>query len=695
MSLETKHFYDFENFRIDPDERVLLREGKPVPLTPKAFQMLMILVENHGHIVDKEKLLSEIWADSFVEEGNLSVNARRLRQALADDANKPKYIETIARRGYRFIADVRCVESDDRELASKDERPAPQLNGKEAASDEFPHPLRRSESKRAGAVVALADWRHAVNDPKGDVQEAASEKSNRLDTTIELVRPTPSAQNKGKRYSYIFAGLLLLSALLVALNAGGLRDRLLGLADPHPVRSLAVLPLENLSGDPAQEYFTDGMTDALIGDLAKIGELRVISRTSSMHYKGTKKSLPEIAAELNVDAVVGGTVQRVGERVRIRVQLIHAATDRHLWAETYERDLRDVLDLQSEIARSIAREVQIKTTPDEQARLSPRRPVHPRALEEYLQGRYLYFNKRTEENLRKAIEHFQTAVKEDPTYASAYAGMADCYKALAAVQFSVLSPDESRRRAEEAAEQALKLDSGLAEAHSALGVIKHYNWDWDAAERGLKRAIELNPNYALAHMAYADYLMSRGRVEESLAAADRARELDPLSLAISVQRGFQFANARRYDEAIQQLRRVIALDPNHYQAHWFLGHVYAFNGQHDEAVAASEKAVSLSGRAPGALGMLGLVYGLAGRKDEAAEVLNELLELNERRYVTPTAVAWVYIGLGDKDKAFVWLEKAYQEHSYYIAYLKANPIADSLHSDPRFADLVRRVGLPQ
>ncbi len=255
-----------------------------------------------------------------------------------------------------------------------------------------------------------------------------------------------------------------------------------------------VLPLENLSGDPAQEYFADGMTDALIGDLARIGELRVISRTSSMHYKGTKKSLPEIAGELKVDAVVEGTVQRSGERVRIRAQLIHAATDRHLWAETYERDVRDVLDLQSEIARAIAREVQIKTTPAEQARLTPRQPVHPKAFDDYLQGRYLFWNKRTEENLRKAIEYFQSAIREDPAYALAYAGLADCYNALGSVQIGALPPVEARRRAEEAAVKALELDPALAEAHSALGYVKHFNWDWAAAEQEIKRAIELNPN---------------------------------------------------------------------------------------------------------------------------------------------------------------------------------------------------------
>jgi eukaryotic-like serine/threonine-protein kinase len=498
--------------------------------------------------------------------------------------------------------------------------------------------------------------------------------------------------SKRRAVALVVLLLVLTTGLVAGVSQLFFRESSATPASLSEITSLAVLPLENLSGDPAQEYFADGMTDALIGDLARIGELRVISRTSSMHYKGSTKSLPEIAGELKVDAVVEGTVQRSGERVRVRAQLIHAATDRHLWAETYERDMRDVLNLQSDIAQAIARQVQIQLTPAEQARLTPRRPVHPKAFDDYLQGRHLW-NRRTEENLGRAIEYFQSAIREDPTYAHAYAGLADAYNALGTVQISVLPPSEARQRAEAAAVKALELDSGLAEAHVALGAVNHFNRNWTAAEQLFERAIELNPSYADAHLAYASYLMTRGRAEESIAASNRARELDPFSLSISAHRGFLLENARRYDEAIEQLRRVIAMDPNNYQAHWYLGHTYAANGQFNEAVAASEKAVSLSGRATGALGFLGLAYGLAGRKGDATRILNELLALDERRYVTPAALANVYIGLGDYDRAFVWLEKAYQERSGYIVWLKVFPIVDPLRSDPRFDDLVRRVGL--
>lgn len=457
------------------------------------------------------------------------------------------------------------------------------------------------------------------------------------------------------------------------------------------IKSLVVLPLENLSGDPSQEYFADGMTDALIGELAKIGALRVISRTSAMHYKGTTKSLPQIAKELNVDGVVEGTVQRSGDRVHIRVQLIYAASDNHMWAETYERDLRDVLGLQGEVAQTIVHQIQIKITPDEQARLTKTVAVSRKALDDYLQGHYL-LGRRGE--LDKAIDYFQSALTEDPTYAPAYAGLAACYNSLGSVVVGELSPTDARLRAEESALKALQLDNTLAEAHSALGHTYNYLWNWAAAERELKRAIELNPNSAEAHSIYSHHLSAMGRADEAIAEANRAQELDPLALFISTQRGYILTNARRYDEAIDQLNRVTALDPNDYRAHWFLATAYANDKRFDEAVATSEKAVVLSSRTPSTLGLMGMCYGLAGRKAEANKVLDELLELNRRRYVTPVAMAQIYIGLGDKDRAFAWLEKAYQERSYFMAFLKVIPLADPLRSDPRLDDLLRRMRIP-
>jgi TolB-like protein/Tfp pilus assembly protein PilF len=507
--------------------------------------------------------------------------------------------------------------------------------------------------------------------------------------------PLPSVSYRRillRRWPILLVGLLLVSVLLAALNVGGLRERLLGKGNPVRIQSLAVLPLENLSRDAAQDYFADGMTDALIGELAKIGALRVISRTSAMLYKGTTKSLPQIAKELNVDGIVEGTVQRSGDRVNIRVQLIYAASDHHMWAESYERDLRDVLGLQGEVAQTIARQIQIKVTPDEQARLTKSVAVSRKALDDYLQGHYL-FGKGGQ--LPKAIEYFQSAIKEDPTYAQAYAELAVSYNSLGSVVVGEASPADTRLRAQENALKALEFDNTLAEAHAALGHTYAYMWNRAAAEHEFKRAIDLNPNSAEAHMFYFHYLSAMGRADEAIAEANRAQELDPLSLLISTQRGFILTHARRYDEAIDQLHRVTELEPNDYRPRWFLAIAYANNKQFDEAIATSEKGVVLSSRTPSMLGVMGMCYGLAERKAEANKVLAELLELDRRRYVTPVALVQVYIGLGDNDQAFAWLEKAFQERSYLMSFLKVEPMVDPLRSDPRFDDLLRRIGLSQ
>ncbi len=625
MPEEKQHFYEFGPFRLDPQKRRLMRDGDVVRLTPKAFDLLLVLVEERGRTVEKDELFAKVWPGVVVEENNLNQNITALRKSLGDSRQESQYIATIPGVGYRFVAEV---------------------------------------TSRAEGLTPDQSSEHS--------QAAPAARGNLLGYALVVLLPLV---------------MVALGFALYKLYAGEKRA-------PVAISSIMVLPLENLSGDSQQEYFADGMTDALIGDLAKIGGLHVISRTSSMHYKGTKKSLPEIAKEISVDAVVEGTVQRSGDRVVIRAQLIHAATDRHLWVETYERPVRDVLDLQSEIAQAIAREVQIKMTPDERARLKSRHPVRPKAFDEFLQGRFLYWNRRTGENLTTAIDHFQNAIKEDPNFAQAYVGLADCYNAQGAVQVAAMPPLDARSRAEEAATKALELDPGLAEAYSALGYVNLFNWNWTAAEQYFKRAIELNRNYANAHNFYASFLISRGSIDDAIAASNRARELDPFSLSISAQRGFLLENARRYSEAIEQLHAVIKMDPNHYQAYWILGHTYAAHGQHREAIAASEKAVELSQRTPGALGILGLAYGLAGRKAEANQILNELLKLNESRYVTPAALVNVYIGLGDKDQAFAWLEKAYQEKSNYVVFLKVFPILDTIRSDPRFPDLVRRIGLP-
>jgi len=478
----------------------------------------------------------------------------------------------------------------------------------------------------------------------------------------------------------------------VALNVGGWRQRLLSSTGPPKIQSLAVLPLENLSGDPTQEYFADGMTEEVTTELAQIGALRVISRTSVEHYKGTKKTLPEIARELHVDAVVAGSVERSGDRVRITAQLIEAATDRTLWAKSYQQSLTDVLSLQEEAARAISSEIRINLTPQEQARLARVRPVNPEAHNAYLKGRY-FWNKKSEDGLKKGLEYFQQAIDLDSSYASAYAGEADSYYGLGNGGF--LAPREAYSKAKAAALRALELDNSLTEAHASLALVNEiFEFDWAGAERQFRRAIEINPNYASAHEFYAWYLANTGRGEESIVEIKRAQELDPLSLDINANLGRMLYYARRYDQAIEQCRKTLEMDPAFPSAHYVLGMVYAQKGMYEESIGALRKAASFYGFRSMVLATLGWTYALAGRRGEALTVLAQLKLLAKQRYVDATALALVYTGLGNKDQAFAWLEMGYQERSVMMTALKSDARFDGLRSDPRFQDLLRRVGFP-
>jgi serine/threonine protein kinase/TolB-like protein/Flp pilus assembly protein TadD len=484
---------------------------------------------------------------------------------------------------------------------------------------------------------------------------------------------------------------------LVLLLVVGLGWRLRSLPPgprPGQIQSLAVLPLANLSHDPQQEYFADGMTDELITDLAKIDVLRVISRTSVMHYKGSKKTLPEIARELNVDAVVEGTVERSVDRVRIRAQLIHAADDRHLWAESYERDVRDVLALQDEVARTIANEIKVKLTPHEQAQLTSARPVNPQVHELYLKGRY-YWNKRTPEALKKSLEYFQQAIDKDPSYALGYAGMADAYAMLGSGEYGILPPKEAFPKAEAAAMKALELDNVLAEPHATLGYSKDFDWDWQGAEREFQQAINLNPGYTTAHHWYAIHLTGLGRNTEAIAEIRKAESLDPLSIIISADAAWVFYFARRYEQEGEQARKTLEMDPNFAIAHMYLSYSYLHMAKDKEAVAEMKKAVDLSGGSLPMVGNLAYIYALAGRRYEAIKILSDLRTRSKREFVSPDVFAQIYTGLGNKDQAIAWLEKGYERRSDFAGLLKVLPELDPLRSDPRFEALVRRVGLPQ
>jgi len=481
--------------------------------------------------------------------------------------------------------------------------------------------------------------------------------------------------------------------LLIAFNVGDWRERLLGRTGAPRIDSLAVLPLANLSGDPQQEYFADAMTEELIATLGQIEALRVTSRTSVMRFKDVRPvgGLPEIARQLKVDAVVEGSVLHSGDRVRITAQLIDARTDRHVWARSYERDLRDVLGLQTDVAQAIANEIKIKLTPQEQARLARSHPISPEAHEAYLKGRY-HWNLRTEQGLKKGIEYFQQAIDKDPDYAPAYAGLADSYVGLA--EWGLMASREAYPRAKAAASRALGIDETLAEAHASLGAARNdYDWDWVGAEKEFKRAIELNPGYATAHQWYAEYLSEKGRHDEAVAELRRAQELDPLSPIIGAVGGYIFLFAGRYDEAEAQCRRALELNAGFYPAHFNLGRVYLQEKLYAQAISEYEKAIAPEEGNPELATELVRGYAAAGKRTEALKTLSQLKELSKRRYISPYRIAQAYAALGDFDQAFALLEKAYEERTGDLIQLKVEPENDPLRSDPRFQDLLRRMNL--
>jgi serine/threonine protein kinase/Tfp pilus assembly protein PilF len=512
----------------------------------------------------------------------------------------------------------------------------------------------------------------------------------RLKRSTESAQALPQAIRERPRSRL---RVMLASVLAVAI--------LVGLAwrfnwfrpSPHSgsIHSIAVLPLENLSHDPEQEFFAQGMTEDLITNLAKISALRVISRTSVMQYKGTNKQLPQIAKELNVDAVVEGSVQRSGDHVRITAQLIEAADDKHLWAESYDRDLRDVLSLQDQVARQIAREVRVQLTPQEEEQLAVGRSINPNAYQLYLKGRF-HWNKGDEQDLKKSVEYYRQAIAEDPNDALAYAGLADSYSAFSDWY---LAPRKVMPQAKAAVTKALELDESLAAAHNSLCFIHTiYDWDWQGAERECRRAIELNPNFADAHDNYASYLAALGQWDRAIAELHRAEELDPLSFHIYSDGALDFYLARRYDEAVGQALKAIELQPDFFLAHSNLAMIYVQMGKLPEAVTEAQKGSQLS-ESPLAKGVLGYAYAAAGNELEARKVAEELVANIKTRFVCPFEIGTTYLRLGQKYEAFLWFEKAYEERSICIFTMKFDPRLDPIRSDPRYDSIVRRVAFPQ
>lgn len=633
MNSQSHERYDFGPFQLDTAEHCLLRDGQPVPLTPKVFDLLKVLVQNNGRLVEKDELLKEIWPDSFVEEGNLNRNISILRKVLGEEASGGPYIETVPKRGYRFVARV-----------------------KTGGNGLGP----------TGTALIDRDTLPKVPFPEADP-----------DSSVQPRRAVP------RRRWLILGGL---AALFLGTGFYVLMHRAAHSALKPEIRSLAVLPSQNLSGDPAQEHFADGMTEALISNLAQISALRVVSRTSVMTFKGSKKPLPEIARELKAEGVVESSVQRENGRVKVTIQLIHAATETHLWARHYERAMTDVLKLQDEIARAIADEVRIQTTPEDRARMSTARAVNPAAHEAYLLGRY-HYGKHIIDDHKRAISHFERAIQIDPSFAPAYAGLSLAWQKLGIQTRSVLGAVEPQARA--AAQKALELDDRLAEAHVARSNLQFfYEWDWAGAENTLRRALELDPNNLDAHFSYAVLLMCLGRNEESIREIQVAEQLDPLSAQVQSAFGRILSRAGKQNEAVERLKQAIALEPRSHQAYTRLAAVYAQMGRYSEAIETFDKAHALRG-IPGdkrSLAIRAHVYARMGKQAEAQRMLRGL--------EPTTTAAGAYVALGNKDEAFRLLFHLVEERKDYVFMVNSDPQFASLHPDPRWMELLRRMNFP-
>jgi TolB-like protein/DNA-binding winged helix-turn-helix (wHTH) protein/Tfp pilus assembly protein PilF len=674
--------YEFGPFRVDALRRVLLRETNEVRLPAKSFEILLVLLEEKGRLVDKDELMRRVWPDAVVEENNLTVNMSALRKSLGESPRDHRYLVTVPGRGYQFVADVR---QDVGERTGKSEE-EPLAN--QGVTEVIPEPgVRDKEAEHLS--FSNTDL------GSGPAQVTAQQTNVAASNRVADIHTTSSAEyivgeiKRHKNGALSVLAALLATTMIVAYLA---YSRHSAGSDKTGISSIAVLPFANKSDDPNAEYLSDGISDSLINSLSQLPGLKVIARSSSFQYKGKEVDIQEVAQALGVEAVLTGRVLQRGDGLIISVELVNASDKTQMWGEQYDRKMSDLLATQHEIAREIVDKLKLKVSGEEKG-VARHYTESNEAYQLYLKGRF-YWNKRTAEAIKKSIEYFNQAIDKDPRFALAYAGLADCY----VVPANRLPPREAMPKAKAAAIRALELDETLAEAHASLGrVLAAYDWDWTSAEKQYKRALELNPRYAVAHQWYGGYLAVMGRSDEAIAERKRAVELEPLSSIINFELGLAFYYARDYDQAIEQFQKTLELDQNFPSAHNFLPAAYEQKGMYNEAIAEFKKAFPLTARSEWTFSKAGLghVYAVTGKKSEARTMLDELKQASEQEYVPANSIALIYAGLGEKDQAFAWLDKAYEQHTFQMQWIKIEPRWDNLRSDPRFQALIRRVGLPQ
>ncbi len=648
------HYYQFGSFRADPVERLLLREDHPIPITTKAFDTLLILLERSGHLVSKAELMKLVWRDAFVEEGNLTVTISMLRKALGDDGPEHKFIQTVPKQGYRFLADVQQVEVDS-----------------EPAVEASPSALPPTQKQSSDATASIAH-------PPIEI------------TPVKVELPASSLISKARSHWAVAFSLLALAIVASGFMTKSLWSIYSHKQSSREIKSLAVLPfqVQNFGGN---EYLGVGMADAIITRLAASEQVVVRPTTAVMPYVDSPGNAVSIGRQQDVDAVLVGNIDAAGNEARVNVQLLRVADGKSLWSGLFRRKKDQLAALEAEVEEGVIKSLNVGGEPIKKSRIAGTQTQNPTAYKLYMEGRY-FWNKRTEDGLRRSIEYFQRATLEDQRYASAFAGLADSYTLLAS--YGVEPFEQAYPNAKAAALKALQIDNQLSEAYASLGMIAfYYEWNWSQAEMEFRRSIELNPNYAMAHTWYALNLAAMGRFGQALSEIERAHELDPVSLITNTEIGRVFYWSRQYDKAIEAFKKATDLDPQFARAHTRLGMAFAAKKDFGSAMKEFKEAQRLSGADPYLDGLMGYSLGLSGNTVAARRILQDLTSGEKYKFVPAFSIALVSIGLNDREGALKWIEKSYEDRSTYLVYSKVDPLLDSIRSEPRFTDLLTKMTL--